>query len=228
MQPYFFPYIGYFQLMNIVDQFVIYDNIQYIKKGWINRNRILLNGSDLLFSLPLKKDSDYLDVNKRYLADNYDEFKKKFKGQLISAYSKSPEFKQVFPVVEQCLDCTDVNLFDFIFNSIRLLCSYMEINTTFILSSSLGINHSLKSEQKVIAINQYIQSNLYVNAIGGLSLYSKENFDEHKIDLKFIQTAPITYKQFNNTFVSNLSIIDVLMFNRKEQVRNFLNSYTLI
>jgi hypothetical protein len=228
MQPYFFPYIGYFQLINIVDQFVIYDNIQYTKKGWINRNRILLNGVDLLFSLPLKKDSDYLDVNKRYLADNYGEYKKKFKGQLISAYSKSPEFKKVYPVVEQCLDCTDVNLFDFIYNSTRILCSYMEINTSFIVSSSLKIDNNLRSEQKVIAINHSMQSSVYVNAIGGQSLYSKENFDEHKIELKFIQSTPIAYKQFNNTFVSNLSIIDVLMFNRKEQVQNYLNSCTLI
>jgi hypothetical protein len=228
MQPYFLPYIGYFQLINAVDQFLIYDNIQYTKKGWINRNRILLNGADVLFSLPLKKDSDYLDVNKRYLADNYGEYKKKFKRQLFSAYSKSPEFKKVFPVVEQCLDCTDVNLFDFIYNSIRLLCSYMEINTSFIVSSSLKIDHNLRSEQKVIVINQCMQSSVYVNAIGGQSLYSKENFDEHKIELKFIQSSPITYKQFNNSFVSNLSIIDVLMFNSKEHVRNYLNSYTLI
>ncbi len=228
MQPYFVPYIGYFQLINAVDKFVIYDNIQYTKKGWINRNRILLNGADLLFSLPLKKDSDFLDVNKRYLADNYGDYKKKFKGQLISAYSKSSEFKQVYPVIEKCLDCTELNLFDFIFNSIRLLCAYLEIDTEFVVSSSLDIDHNLKSEQKVIAINQCIQSTVYVNAIGGQSLYSKANFDEHNIDLKFIQSDPIIYKQFNNSFVSNLSIIDVLMFNNKERVRGFLNSYTLI
>lgn len=222
------PYIGYFQLINAVDQFVIYDNIQYTKKGWINRNRILLNGADILFSLPLKKDSDYLDVNKRRLADNYGDYKRKFKGQLFSAYSKSPQFKAVYPVIEQCLDCLDVNLFDFIFNSIRMLCSYMEINTEFIVSSSLQIDHSLKSEQKVIAINKCVQSKVYVNAIGGQSLYSKENFDKHNIDLKFIQSSPISYKQFTHEFAPNLSIIDVLMFNSKKNVQTFLNSFTLI
>ena len=72
MQPYFFPYIGYFQLIKSVDEFVIYDNIQYTKKGWINRNRILVNGTDYLISLPLKKDSDYLNVVDRQLAESWE------------------------------------------------------------------------------------------------------------------------------------------------------------
>jgi hypothetical protein len=137
MQPYLFPYIGYFQLIQSVDTFVVYDNIEYTKKGWINRNRILLNGADFLFTLPLKKDSDYLDINKRKLADNFEEHKKKFKGQLISAYSKSPEFKNAYPVIEQCLDCADMNLFGFIYNSLRQLCNYMDIKTEIITSSYL-------------------------------------------------------------------------------------------
>ena len=105
MQPYFFPYIGYWQLINAVDKFVIYDNIQFTKRGWIRRNRILMNGEDKMISLPIKKDSDYLDVNKRYLSDTFNKDKSKIISQIKTAYSKAPEFDKVFPLIESAINC---------------------------------------------------------------------------------------------------------------------------
>jgi hypothetical protein len=228
MQPYFFPYIGYFQLINAVDQFVIYDDIEYTKKGWINRNRILLNGADHLFSIPLKNDSDYLSIDKRSLAENYPEHKKKITGQLISAYSKSPEFKNIFPLIEDCMNYPDSNLFSFIFYSLKKTCGYLDIKTGFIRSSTLNIDPSLKGEEKVLAINKRLNSSIYVNAIGGQELYSKERFSDNNLELKFIKTTPIVYPQFKNEFVPNLSIIDVMMFNPKEKVQEYLRSFYIL
>jgi len=229
MQPYFFPYIGYFQLINAVDKFVVYDDIEYTKKGWINRNRILINGTEYLFSIPLKKDSDFQCINKRFLADNYPEHKKKLIGQISSAYSKSSEFKMVFPLIEECLNFPNANLFYFILNSLNKVCRYLDIQTEFILSSALTIDAGLKGENKVIEINKKLNSSIYINAIGGMELYSKENFSKNAIELKFIKTSPIIYPQFKNEFVSNLSIIDVMMFNPKEKIQGYLKSfYTLV
>ena len=103
MQPYFFPYIGYWQLMNAVDQFVLYDNIQYTKKGWITRNRFLRDGNAIYFSLPIKKDSDYLNICDRYLTDGFEKEASKILRQIKSAYKRAPHFIDAFDLFEDCL-----------------------------------------------------------------------------------------------------------------------------
>jgi len=228
MQPYFFPYIGYFQLIKSVDEFVIYDNIQYTKKGWINRNRILDKESDKLFTIPLKKDSDYLNVIDRKLSESWDKDRKKLLNLLYTSYNKAPYFKETYNVAEECLLDTEDNLFTFILNSLNKINDYLDIKTPIIISSSINIDHSLKSQDKVIAICKAREATTYINAIGGVDLYSKETFKLNNINLKFIKSQPITYTQFKNTFVPWLSIIDVLMFNSKDTIKEYLNSYTLI
>src|SRR5436190_5443164 len=127
MQPYFMPYIGYWQLLALVDTFVIYDNIQYTKKGWINRNRFLQNGKDALFTLPLKKDSDFLDVSKRFLADDFD--RNKLLNQLSASYRKAPQFKTVFPLITSIVNAEHRNLFDYIHDSIQRTAEFLAIRT---------------------------------------------------------------------------------------------------
>ena len=227
MQPYFFPYIGYFQLINAVDEFVIYDNIEFTKKGWINRNRILVNGKDAIISLPLKKDSDYLHVSERFLSDTWDVERKKMLNRIKEAYRKAPFFKEAFQLIEKCLMHNDTNLFIIIYNSLQLIINYLGINTKCIISSSLDIDHQLKSEKKVIAICKEIKATTYINPIGGLELYSKESFKKEKINLHFISTSIVEYNQFDNQFVPMLSIIDILMFNSKDEIKNLLNQYSL-
>ena len=109
MQPYFLPYIGYFQLIAAVDTFIIYDNVKYTKKGWINRNRLLLNGRDAMFSLPLKKDSDYFDIDKRELANEFNP--NKLLNQIIGAYRHAPQFKETLPLIEKIIQIPEKNLF---------------------------------------------------------------------------------------------------------------------
>ena len=228
MQPYFFPYIGYFQLINSVDEFVIYDNIQYTKKGWINRNRILVNGSDSLISLPLKKDSDFLNVIDRQLSDSWSKDRVKLLNQIKANYQKAPYFKEVYPLIEKCILNEETNLFDFIYDSLINILDFLDIKTKITISSAINIDHNLKSKDKVIAICKEQFGEIYINAIGGMELYDKNEFLSNNIRLNFIKSSPITYKQYDNQFVSWLSIIDVMMFNHKETISKFLNDYTLI
>ena len=227
MQPYFFPYIGYFQLINAVDFFVIYDNIQYTKKGWINRNRYLMNGKHYLFSLPLKKDSDFLDIRDRYLADSYTQERKKILARITHAYKSAPFFSQVIPIIESCLMYQENNLFKFIFYSIQQICKYLNIGTTLIISSSINANHQMKGQDRVISICKAMKASHYINTLGGITLYSKHDFNEQGIQLSFINSKDIMYQQFENDFIPNLSIIDVMMFNSRKNTDIMLDNYEL-
>jgi hypothetical protein len=218
MQPYFLPYIGYWQLIAAVDVFVVYDNIKYTKKGWINRNRFLMNGAEAVFSLPLRKDSDFLDVNQRYLADSYD--REDLLNRFREAYRKAPEFSSVMPLLEKIIRNPVANLFEYIIGSIRAVCEFLEIKTPLVVSSTIACDHSLKSAERVQAICKALGAETYVNPIGGMELYSKEDFAEQGIDLKFLKALPFEYEQSGNAFVPWLSILDVLMFNSKERTRS--------
>jgi WbqC-like protein len=228
MQPYFFPYIGYFQLMNLVDEFIIYDNIEYTKKGWINRNRILSNGVDEYISLPLKKDSDYLNVNERFLADSWDTHKIKLLNKIKESYKKAPYFDSTFTLVEKIIKYEEPNLFKFLYHSLNQLSNHLNIDSKLTISSSIQIDHNLKSQNKVLEICKKKNISNYINPIGGINLYQKEVFNKENIHLKFIETNNIEYPQFNNEFLPNLSIIDILMFNSDEKITDFLNYYYLI
>lgn len=211
MQPYFLPYIGYFQLISAVDLFVVHDNIKYAKKGWINRNRYLRGGEAAMFSLPLRGDSDFRDIRDREIAA---EFKPtKLMNQLAWAYRRAPQFADTFPLVERVVSYEEKNLFRFIEHSISRTCDHLGIETAIRRSSDLAIDETLRAEDRVIALCEAVGASVYVNAIGGLELYSRENFHERGIDLKFIKSRPLEYSQQGIPFVPSLSIIDVLMFN---------------
>ncbi len=227
MQPYFCPYIGYWQLMKIVDVFVVYDNIEYTKKGWINRNRILIDGKDEYISLSLKKDSDYLNVNERFLSEQFHLKEiRKITNKITEAYRKAPMFNEIMPMIEKILLCHHKNLFDYIYNSLLTWKDFLNINTKIIKSSSLSIDiEKYKGQDKVIAICKSLNADQYINPIGGLELYSVERFKEHNIKLNFIKSKDIIYQQFKNIFVPWLSIIDVAMFNDKETIYEMLNNF---
>jgi len=225
MQPYFMPYIGYFQLINAVDVFVVYDNIQFTKKGWFHRNRILANGKDKMFSVPLKKESDYLYVAQRELADSFDNESKKIIRKIKAVYQKAPYYKEVMPLIEECFQHGSGNLFDFIHTSLKLLTQFLQIDTKIIISSAIDIDHTLKSQDKVLAICKNLNADIYINAIGGKDLYVTEAFRNKGIELRFIKTKPVEYKQLDNEFVPWLSIIDVMMFNSKKRIKEYLHDY---
>jgi len=226
MQPYFMPYIGYFQLIAAVDTFIVYDNIKYTKKGWINRNRMLQNDADVMFSLPLKKDPDSLDVVERELAADFN--RDKLLNQFKGAYRRAPYFEQTFPLIEQIVRYDEVNLFRYLHHSIVKTCEHLNITTEIKISSDVDIDHTLQSQDKVIALCEAVGASTYVNAIGGMELYSKEAFREKGMELRFVKSRPFNYEQLGAEFVPWLSIIDVMMFNSVPVIQGQLFQCDLI
>jgi hypothetical protein len=216
MQPYFLPYIGYFQLIAAVDKFVIYDRIKYTKKGWINRNRFLVNGADTMFSLPLKKGSDSLDVVERELASDFD--RNRLLGQIAGAYRRAPHFTSTFALLERIIRYEDDNLFRYLHHSVATLCAHLGMGTEIVVSSALPFDHALKGQDKVFAICAAAGADHYINSIGGTELYAQTDFAARSIKLQFLRPRPFTYRQFDAPFVPWLSIIDVMMFNSLDEI----------
>ncbi|WP_201353775.1 WbqC family protein [Hydrogenimonas urashimensis] len=224
MQPYFFPYIGYYQLMEAVDTYVIADDLNYIKNGYINKNSILLNNQPFKISLQLFGASQNKLINQIEVGENGP----KLLSTIKNAYKKAPFFKEVFPLLEDILLEKEKNLGRFLGNSLMKTAKYLEIEVDFLYSSEIEKDNSLKFDERIYDICHRLNGDHYINAIGGQKLYSKEKFAKHGIRLNFIQTHVIQYKQFNDSFVPNLSIIDVMMFNSKKDLKIFLNEYSLV
>ncbi len=223
-QPYLFPYIAYWQLINLADIFVISDSMQYIKKGYINRNNFLLNGQSHRFSL------EVLGVHENTLISevNVGRNGRKILATISHAYKKAPFFKDVFPMMEDILLNDEKNLARYIGRSIIKISHYLAMDTQFIYLSELQGETTLKAQARTVDICKKVDASQYVNAIGGRSLYDKETFLEEGMDLSFLKTDEVKYKQYYNEFVPNLSIIDVLMFNSKESIKEMLKAYTLV
>ena len=226
MQPYFFPYIGYFQLINAVDVFVIYDDVNYIKQGWVNRNRILINNKEHYFNLVLSSVSQNKKINEIFIDENI-KWKENLIKKMSFSYAKAPFFYEVFPIIKEIILNNQFNLSVFLTFSLKEICSYLEIKTKFLLSSEININADAKAEDKIITICKKLGATNYINAIGGQELYNKTKFDENSLKLQFLKTNVIQYNQFNANFVPWLSIIDVLMFNEKEKIFKYLEEYQL-
>lgn len=228
MQPYFMPYIGYWQLMNAVDQYVIYDDVNFIKGGWINRNRILLNGEVKYFNIQMAGGaSPFKHINEIGISDNVAVINKNLRI-LDAAYGKAPCFDRVMPLMERILLHQAENLALFIKHSFEEVIQYLNIDTKLILSSDLQKDNELRGQDKIIAMCRLLKADEYYNAIGGQELYSYQKFRENGIKLKFLKTGEVVYKQFDNEFISNLSMIDMMMFNSAAQVKEFLTNYSLL
>ena len=225
MQPYFLPYIGYWQLMGAVDEFIVYDNIQYIKEGWVNR--ILVNGEWDYVTIPLKRDSPYLNIRDRLLARSWADERITLLNRITAAYGKAPYFEAVLPSVKEILFYEEDNLFEFLLHSLYIIKEYLEIHTPFVISSMVDINHWLKSDKKVLAICTARGADTYYNPIGGVNLYDKREFQAAGIDLHFLRARSFHYKQFDNAFVPSLSILDVMMFNPAKRIKTYLEYYEL-
>lgn len=226
MQPYFFPYIGYFQLIAATDIFVLHDDVQYIKSGWINRNRIMFNGESLMITFPVQKNAYYLPINAR----NYVEGEKPRKhiiNMIKQAYSKAPYFRQVFPLINGLLLFEDSNVAHFNEQLIRCIADYLGLSSKIITSSGIKKDNSLAGEQRVLEMCKQLGATNYINPIGGIDLYNKEAFEKNGITLQFLEAQEEKYKQNGNKWTSFLSIIDVLMFNSVSEVNYLLTKYHL-
>lgn len=230
MQPYLFPYIGYFQLIQSVDAFVFYDDVNFIKQGWVNRNNILINNNASLFTVPLEKLSSNLLINEININEKlYKNWLKKFLKSLIQAYSKSPHFNDVYPRIESVFQSKDRTASQLAISSIRLVTDYLNLQKTYFISSKdFAESKGMDRADRLIYITKKLKANKYINVYGGSELYEKDYFLKNGIELSFLKPELIYYQQFKAPFCSGLSIIDVLMFNDIEKIRKELLNYTLV
>jgi hypothetical protein len=226
MQPYFFPYLGYFQLVQAVEHFVLYDDVMFIKKGWINRNRIWMQGQDFLFTIPLEKQSQNKTIRESTVAWNAD-FPSKFLVQLRSAYKKAPHVDAVMSLIEGVLAEKPISLADLAGNSIQSTWNYLGLSKKFYLSSELSVSSDLGRAERLMEITKSLGETVYINAANGQALYDKPSFAEQGVTLQFIQGDLPVYKQGNSPeFLAGLSMIDVMMWNDIPTIRDMLTRYT--
>ena len=209
MQPYLFPYLGYFQLVNAVDVFVFADDVNFIKGGFINRNKILFKNEERYVTVPLIKRSQNKLIKEIRICKETKGYPKNILSTIQQTYAKSPFFNDVFPIIES------------IFNS--------EVDSISKLSSE-SISHTKVQERsmRLINITKELGGDTYMNPIGGTKIYDKEFFKSKGIKLNFLESDAILYAQYNDKFIPNLSIIDVMMFNSIEDVHKLLNKYRLM
>ena len=226
MQPYFFPYLGYWQMLNAVDVFVIYDDVNYIKRGWINRNNILSKNTGHLITLALEKVSQFKKINETTILIGSRE---KVLAFIRNSYLKAPFFETVYPLIKEIISYPENNIALFLENQLKMVSSYLGITTKILLSSrDVKKDQSLTAQNKILQICKNTGATQYINAIGGQILYDKQIFMQNGIKLNFIKPNSVIYTQFNNEFVPNLSIIDVMMFNSPEMINKMLGSYELV
>ena len=227
MQPYFFPYVGYWQLLNAVDRFVIYDDVNYIKGGWINRNRILINGKPSYITVPLYQASP----NKRVCDISLQSspvWQGKMTKSIENAYRKSPFFAETFPIIEMMICYETESLADFLAQHLKALAGFLDIKTEFVMSSSLCQNNNLTGQDRILDICKREGATTYINPQGGQTLYGTEAFHNAGIDLRFIVMRPKPYKQRTFGFIPYLSIIDALMEIGSEGVKQYFEEFDLI
>jgi hypothetical protein len=228
MQPYIFPYVGYFQLVAAVDTFVFFDDVNFIMKGWINRNRILNNNEPLKFTIPLVKASQNRAINETELSE-YPVWRKSFLRSVQAGYQKAPYFGPTYQWLQEFLARDFVKISDLAAESVKAVAAHLGLGTDFKLSSSLDYNREAGSgQEKILDICRLLGADRYINPRNGVELYDQARFSEAKVDLKFIHMQEIRFPQLNpDIFVPDLSIIDVLMFRNKEEIRGLLKMFTL-
>jgi hypothetical protein len=247
MQPYFFPYLGYFQLIHAVDKFILYKRVNFIKEAWMNRNFILNagNGSKMQIACQLKNKSSYSLINEVRLHEK-NSFAKKLLKTLYLNYRKSPYFNNVFPLIEYIFSNQYDYLYEFNNNSIIEIARYLMIKTIISTDENYFDELEVQLAEREKHFPQYDKNNypvkllrvfeicrkeganIFYNAIGGSKLYNKERFRQANIELGFIEAKPVFYPQYNHSFVPDLSIIDVMMFNPVERFSEMLSGYDII
>lgn len=226
MQPYFLPYLGYFRLIAAVDKFVLLDDVAYIKRGWINRNRILLHDRDYPFVLPLRQASQNRKINDIFLCrGSY--WREKLFEKFRHAYHRAPQFSTFFPELKEIIFFPEENLARFIEHSLLVVKDYLEISTAIIPSTTKYANTELKGEARIIDICRREGATDYINLSGGRELYQSESFLSEGITLHFLQQADTKSAETDQSGRPDLSIVHLLMFADKSEVRKRLEEFHL-
>ena len=212
MQPYLFPYTGYFQLVAAVDRFVFFDDVNFIKHGWINRNRLFLSGSVSWFTLPVSGGSPNRKINElRVQSDG--PWRRKLLASVRQSYDKAPCFEQAYALLEGIVQSEETSLSVLARESVMAVARYLGLGTEFVISTGRYGNEDLRGEDRILDICRQEQAIEYHNLPGGEALYSPEAFAAAGVELHFVRPRLAEYRQFGASFTAGLSMLDVLMFN---------------
>lgn len=228
MQPYLFPYLGYYQLVHAVDRFIFYDDVNFIKRGWIHRNQVLVNRQAHRFSVPMDRASQHQRIDEvRLHPTEYPTWRQKFLKTLQQSYRRAPCFAPIYELVDRVLSPEPVSIASLAAESVTAVCDYLEITRDFVRASALSYDTTRRGAERILALCAQSGADAYVNPPGGQDLYRAEDFTKRGLSLRFIRPEPVAYEQFGAPFVPNLSVIDVLMFNSPDQIQAMLPRYTL-
>ena len=251
-QPYFFPYIGYFQLIHAVDRFILYPEIQYICQGWINRNRIVQKNGCIQYILVPVHSGSHLCIKDVHIDNTSLRWRQRLIKSIRNFYGKAAYFKEIYPLLEEVLTQQDyLTISDLNVATIRSVANFLEMETEIVCANTeryQGLEEKLVRLQtngydelpqyaekqvsrmlvRIFEICRMEGADTFINSIGGTALYKNDVFAHHGVNLNFLQTHDIQYKQQCEEFIPNLSIIDVLMHNGKEKTKELLTHYTLI
>ena len=229
MQPYFFPYLGYYQLINSVDEFVIFDNAQYVRRSWMNRNRILNEHKESSFmTVPVSKAPRETKI-KDIVIKNHENWQEKIFRKLL-IYKNAPYYPQVVEFLNDCFLNRHTNLSELNTILLKKTCRLLNIKTNItILSERLpAIQSANMADEWGIKVSKALNATTYINAIGGRDIYCQQKYQDHGLVIKFIKPNLFSYKQFDRNFVPGLSIIDVMMFNDVNAIKEMLEMPELI
>lgn len=225
MQPYLFPYLGYFQLISAVDKFIFLDDVNYINKGWVNRNRIKINGNPEYFTVPLSQASQSKKINTIKIAADA-KWRNKVRQTMHHAYRRAPHFESAFQIFDEVINSDEELISNISKKSIRRVADYLSINTKFINSSSPYENTELTGAARILDICRTEQADIYLNLPGGRHLYDAHEFSAQQIRLCFINPVLPCFEQGIGEFLPGLSIIDLLMHNAVPTIQCMLKLAT--
>lgn len=253
MQPYLFPYLGYYQLISAVDTFVLYDSLNYIKSGWVNRNRLLaVNSAPFFFIVPVLRKSSFSRIRDIRIKEG--PWRTKLLRSICVNYKRAVYFDEVFPMLESIITCKTDHLATLNKASVLQVSNYLGINTEILtdpefdwledklsvpgtdlasLFPDIRLRAPSKKMIRAVAVCRSLNAEKLVNPAGGASLYPKEEFARHGIEISFLKMKEVRYRQSSTSFrklglfYPQLSIIDVLMNCGKKGTFELLNEFVL-
>lgn len=227
-QPYFMPYIGHFALISYVDHYLFFDTAQYVRRSWMNRNRILNPTKDFSYISVQVKKAPQKTAIKDILIDDTQAWKQRLYNQL-SVYIKAPNFKKVMEFLHSILDCDYLTLSELNITTTKAICNYLGINTTFETFSEMNITYDQVNacDEWALNVTKSLGYSTYVNAIGGMEFFDKTKYQDNNINLCFLKAELVPYVQRIGRFVEGLSIIDIMMFNSIAEIQDMLLHFTL-
>lgn len=226
MQPYLFPYVGYFQLMNAVDRWIAFDEIQFIDKGWINRNRILHPDPVKewqFLTVPLSKRGQFDKICNISIKEEID-WRSQIFGKLTMYKKKAPHYNETIDFIHDCFDTKETNLALFVIDILRKTANYIGIETQIEVQSkiNLDLGNIEHPGQWALRICEKLGASEYLNPSGGVEIFKQHEFNNAGIKLSFWESKLLPYYQGRDGFISGLSVIDLLMWNSVHEIKKNL------